>query len=117
MYHFAYSSQFSLISVFRLHSHDVAASSEIVLAGPAVKTSSRMKSPDITAGVPVYKFRGHYHCSVCDRQINQRSNALTHYKNIHTNVRKQCPYCNVSVKKLQCHIRDVHSNNTNQRRK
>jgi len=96
----------------RLHSHDVAASSETVLAGPAVKTSSRMKSPDITAGVPVYKFRGHYHCSVCERQFNQRSNALTHYKNIHTNVRKQCPYCNVSVKKLQCHIRDVHSNNT-----
>ena len=68
---------------------------------------SQVKGSGISA--IVYKESGQFHCSVCDRGFNQRSNALTHYKNIHINVRKQCPYCLISVKKLKSHIRDVHS--------
>ena len=68
---------------------------------------SKVKGSGISA--IVYKESGQFHCSVCDRGFNQRSNALTHYKNIHINVRKQCPYCLISVKKLKSHIRDVHS--------
>jgi len=72
-----------------------------------VKTLNKMKSP-VTSAI-VYKASGQFHCSVCDRAFNQRSNALTHYKSIHINVRKQCPYCDISVKKLKNHIRNVHS--------
>ena len=68
---------------------------------------NKVKGPVISA--IVYKDSGQFHCSICDRGFNQRSNALTHYKNIHINVRKQCPYCLLSVKKLKSHIRDVHT--------
>lgn len=67
-----------------------------------------MSKPPIISAI-VYKSSGKFLCSICERVFSQRSNALTHYKNVHINVRKNCPYCDACVKKLQYHIRDVHS--------
>ena len=81
--------------------------SEIKNGKQSNDSMSKVKCSVISA--IVYKDSGQFHCSICDRGFNQRSNALTHYKNIHINVRKQCPYCLISVKKLKSHIRDVHT--------
>ena len=54
---------------------------------------------------------GLYHCISCDRGFKQKSNAKSHYKTVHENVKKQCLICGLFVKKHKSHVKEVHGKN------
>jgi len=58
--------------------------------------------------VPLLKDSGLFHCPKCDQGFKQRSNAQTHFKAVHLNLKTQCPQCGKHFKKLKSHIQDVH---------
>jgi len=59
--------------------------------------------------VPIFRSSGLYHCPQCNQGFKQRSNAQSHFKSVHLNVKKQCPHCGQYFKKLKSHIQDVHT--------
>jgi len=75
------------------------------------KSSDVLDSEDFCNNkiVPILRTSGLFHCPQCNQGFKQRSNAQTHYKSVHLNVKKQCPHCGQYFKKLKSHIQDVHS--------
>eukprot|EP00092_Neocalanus_flemingeri_P019359 GFUD01020969.1.p1 GENE.GFUD01020969.1~~GFUD01020969.1.p1 ORF type:complete len:694 (+),score=147.76 GFUD01020969.1:33-2114(+) len=59
--------------------------------------------------VPTLRSSGLYHCPQCNQGFKQRSNAQSHFKSVHLNVKKQCTHCGQYFKKLKSHIQDVHA--------
>ena len=51
---------------------------------------------------------GMYHCQECEKGFKQKSNAKSHYENVHKNVKHKCKTCGKEVRKLKAHIREVH---------
>ena len=60
-------------------------------------------------GMPVLASTGLFHCPQCSQGFKQRSNAQSHFKSVHLNVKSQCLQCGKHFKKLKAHIQDVHS--------
>jgi len=59
--------------------------------------------------VPILRSSGLFHCQRCNQGFKQRSNAQSHFKSVHLNVKKQCPKCRLYFKKIKSHIQDVHT--------
>jgi len=58
---------------------------------------------------PILNSSGMFHCPQCNQGFKQRSNAQSHFKSVHLNLKSKCLECGKYFKKLKSHIQDVHS--------
>jgi len=76
-----------------------------------VKSKEKLKCLEESTDVsiqPILRETGLFHCPSCNQGFKQRSNAQSHYKSVHLDIKSQCTDCGKYFRKLKAHIRDVH---------